>query len=230
MADQYLREYASKGTWDFDHMNFEIAAAKNVNTGSDSMIAWAADGIQQACEQLYDYGYISGYDIDLYETSLEINDGDNVLNKWANHRDSQGWTHDGSWLLCHKSDQGSSAGGSDAWKKENGAHVSKDVYWGYGMTAYKSFAVHETFHNYLKAGGCSKINNQHNVSGDHQLGDDYKDNGERQTPMIGGHQTKTTEGDCDTDYGADLYDAGLTLNYCEKSSIELSAEHSDGQH
>lgn len=230
MADQYLREYASKGSWDYDHMVFEIAAAKNVNTGSDSMIAWAADGIQQACDQLYNYGYISGYDIDLYETTLEINDGDNVLDKWKYHRDDQGWTHDGSWLLCHKSNQGSSAGGSDAWKKENGCHVSKDVYWGYGLTAFKSFAIHESFHNFLQSGRCSKIQNNHGVSNDHQLGDDFGDSYIFQTPMVGGHQDETTEGDCNTDKGADLSNASLDLNYCEKDAIQLSADHSDGQH
>lgn len=233
MGDEYLREYASVGDiYEFDSMWIEIAAAKNVNTGSDSMIAWAADGIEQCCQQLYDGGYISGYDIDLYDTTLEINDGDDVLTKWANHRDEQGWTWDASWMLCHKSDQdGTAAGGDTAFANEKGCHQNKDSYWVYGKEVWKAYAAHEILHNFLYTSGCDKIQDRYDVNNDHQLGDEYDvGHGEKRTPMVGGHDDEASVGYCDGDVGASDADLVLDMNDCEKDAVRLSAEHEDGQH
>lgn len=219
--------YSEGDTDSFDSVNVEIYKA---SPADESYRRDARRAAETVFGQAYDADRIAGYEVTTYNTDYEVADCSDIWNEWHDFRTQQtDWHEHGIHFLVTACDSDALGKGAPkvCWSNDGSGYArtsanSRD------SLPFKHTCGMEYLHSFIDK-SCDQVQNLTGPDNDeHSLGSVIDVDGEKlETPIA--KQAKWDDGFCDYD-GSSKDGLTMQVTYCSKRSLELSAEHDDGQH
>lgn len=239
--DSYSKDgtYESKG--DVNRVSAPNIYVCTAGTTSRSLRDKAAEGVDEALNQLYLENRVPGYEVELWNTDYTYDGGDcpaacEVRGHWGNERENENLTDVGCWLIVYErqgiclSGCAGCAASNGGWTGDQSAVVFSSCDSENGRL--KSVAVQEVLHPFMHntcdyGGTLFKECEGEDYAPEHCLGSQVTVDGETYySPMMGTYDGADTQGVCDT--GVDLFDPRSTyLTVCTKQAMEHYGLHAE---